>query len=672
MILLYLFISLFIGINIRVNIILGLIEAVILLALFVYRFRDKRVLLVLFSLGVGVGLSFIRPSYSYDTNKDFVVVEVKENYYIVSHFYERLYVSEYGHTHEVGDILSIRGQKFDFDFTTTESSFDYSEYLHNKGIHKRLIITEKNVKFSNPIKVNNAKKRFLANLDEDTQSMVQSILFGGGSNGDTKELFQDLHLNRLISSSGLYLHALDSLFLFLLSYIFKKEKHQELCSLILLSFYSVLTFPRFVVIKFIFLKILRFINNHLLKQKLSYPSIIGFSGIFFLLIDHNYAYQDSFLLSYFIPLLVFFTRNSFTRLKGWKKKVYIPVVVYIAFIPFYLSYYHELSIFSIFLQFILIPFLFIFAFLSFLGFLGIPLYQGLNGYTIFFNIFLKNISPIMIKIYAPEFPSFLIFLFELLYLVILYYLSIRNVDMYKWLIVLSSTAMSIYLLPIKPLVTSSVSFINVGQGDSCLIQKGATAILIDTGGNLYHDLAKESLIPYFKKNQIYDIDLLITTHNDYDHMGAVSSLVENFKVKQYVTSYQDFPLTINNITITNYNTYTSMWTEENDRSLVLTFSVKNTNFVITGDAPIKIEKQIMKDYKEIKCDILKVGHHGSKTSSCDEFIAYLNPSEAVISVGKNNKYGHPHQSVLSILNHHNIKIRRTDLEGTIKYSYVFT
>ena len=93
--------------------------------------------------------------------------------------------------------------------------------------------------------------------------------------------------------------------------------------------------------------------------------------------------------------------------------------------------------------------------------------------------------------------------------------------------------------------------------------------------------------------------------------------------------------------------------------------------MITGDAPIKIEKQIMKDNKEIKCDVLKVGHHGSKTSSCDEFISYLSPSEAVISVGKNNKYGHPHPSVLSILNRHNIKIRRTDLEGTIKYAFVF-
>ena len=671
MILLYLFLSIFIGINIRVNIILGLIEALILLSLFIYRFRSKKVLLVLFGLGLGIGLSFIKPTYNYDTNKDFLVVEVKENYYIVSHFYERLYVYEKEHTHEVGDILSIKGEKVDFDFTVLESDFDFGEYLNKKGIYKKLIIKDKKVKFSNFIKINAWKNKFLSHLDEDTKSMVQSILFGGGSSSDTKELFQDLHLNRLISTSGLYLHAFDTLFMFLFSFISKKDKYKELGSLILLSLYSVLTFPRFVVIKFIVIKAMRFINSYLLNKKLSYPTIIALSGILFLLIDHNYAYQDSFLLAYFIPLLLFFTRNSFIRITGWKKKALLTGVIYISFIPFYLSYYHELSIFSFPLQVILTPFLLLYFLFSLLAFFGLPIYQGLNGFTGLFNIFLKNISPIMLKIYAPELPSFFILLYEVVFILVLYYLSIGNKDVYKIMISISVGAMTIYLIPIKPLITTSVSFINVGQGDSCLIHQGTTSILIDTGGSIYKDIAKDCLIPYFKKMQIYDIDLLITTHNDFDHMGAVSSLVNNFPVKEYVTDYKSFPLTINNITITNYNHYQSMWKEENDTSLVLSFSVKNTNFVITGDAPIKIEKQIMKDNKEIKCDILKVGHHGSKTSSCDEFISYLSPKEAVISCGVNNKYGHPHQEVLTILNRHKIKVRRTDLEGTIKYSFVF-
>ena len=86
-----------------------------------------------------------------------------------------------------------------------------------------------------------------------------------------------------------------------------------------------------------------------------------------------------------------------------------------------------------------------------------------------------------------------------------------------------------------------------------------------------------------------------------------------------------------------------------------------------GDAPSWVEKKIIKDFESIPCDILKVGHHGSDTSSCEEFITYMNPETAIVSCGKNNKYGHPSKSVMATLNKHSIEIRRTDLEGTITF-----
>ena len=106
--------------------------------------------------------------------------------------------------------------------------------------------------------------------------------------------------------------------------------------------------------------------------------------------------------------------------------------------------------------------------------------------------------------------------------------------------------------------------------------------------------------------------------------------------------------------------------------MVIGFSLNKTSYLITGDAPIEVEKNIIKEFDNVPCDILKVGHHGSNTSTCDEFIKYLRPKEAVISCGKNNRYGHPKPKVLKILEDNNVKIRRTDLEGTIKYrSFVF-
>ena len=86
-----------------------------------------------------------------------------------------------------------------------------------------------------------------------------------------------------------------------------------------------------------------------------------------------------------------------------------------------------------------------------------------------------------------------------------------------------------------------------------------------------------------------------------------------------------------------------------------------------GDAPKWVENEIMKDHESIPCDILKVGHHGSDTSSSDKFIQYTSPEVAIVSCGKNNKFGHPSKSVVDTLNKYHIPIRRTDLEGTITY-----
>ena len=112
--------------------------------------------------------------------------------------------------------------------------------------------------------------------------------------------------------------------------------------------------------------------------------------------------------------------------------------------------------------------------------------------------------------------------------------------------------------------------------------------------------------------------------------------------------------------------------EENDKSLVIGFHNCQKDFLIMGDAPSYIEKEIIKHHESIPCNILKVGHHGSNTSTCDEWVKFVNPEEAIISCGKNNRFGHPNKEVVDVLNKYQIKIRRTDLEGTIRYSSMFT
>ena len=323
------------------------------------------------------------------------------------------------------------------------------------------------------------------------------------------------------------------------------------------------------------------------------------------------------------------------------------------------------------MQVLLTPIFVLFGVTSIISSYGLPLYPIIE----ILAQFIYRVSSLLVKmkfaINVPEMNDFVLIIYYSLYFVSCYYFSIHFKLVYKYLILASSLFTFIYMMPIKNGLTDRVTFINVGQGDSCLITHRYTSILIDTGGSIYRDIANDCLIPYFKSERIYDIDLVITTHEDYDHMGALSTLKQNFTVKEWINDASKFPIDIDGIRFVNYNTFYTERSDDNDKSLVIGFRLFNTDFLIMGDAPIEVEKQMIKTYKSIPCDILKVGHHGSDTSTCDEFVKFISPKEAVLSVGR-NRYGHPSKKVINILEKNNVKVRSTLEEGSITYtSYTF-
>ena len=161
--------------------------------------------------------------------------------------------------------------------------------------------------------------------------------------------------------------------------------------------------------------------------------------------------------------------------------------------------------------------------------------------------------------------------------------------------------------------------------------------------------------------------MVFITHYDYDHYGALQELNKTYPIERIYDYTSSFPVSFGDITFTNYNYYWSASMEENDKSLVLGFNFMNKDYLVMGDAPYSVEKEIIKSGQAVPCDILRVGHHGSNTSTCEEWVKYVTPQEAVISVGKGNRYGHPNKEVINVLNKYKIKIRRTDIEGTIIY-----
>lgn len=233
----------------------------------------------------------------------------------------------------------------------------------------------------------------------------------------------------------------------------------------------------------------------------------------------------------------------------------------------------------------------------------------------------------------------------------------------------------------------SVSFLDVGQADSVLIRNGNYNMLIDAGNN--ED--GEKLVNYFKSLGIGEFTYVFATHPHEDHIGGMDDIINNFKIDNYympnklstTKTFMDVldALDRRNLKYTVPNKgdtlklgdanikviYAGDETNDiNDSSIILKLTYGKTSFLLTGDATSNVEKEIYDD--DIKSDVLKVAHHGSTYSSTDVFLDKVKPYYAVISVGKNNIYNHPSNNTLEKLNKRNIKVYRTDLDGTITFT----
>lgn len=236
----------------------------------------------------------------------------------------------------------------------------------------------------------------------------------------------------------------------------------------------------------------------------------------------------------------------------------------------------------------------------------------------------------------------------------------------------------------------SVHFIDVGQGDCILINVNDYNLLIDSGPST----ARNDLLNYLDKLDIFKLDYVIATHPHEDHIGNMDALIHKYHIGKFlapkatastitfenmVTALNDKNLKISVIstgsnsinlgketsimfyTLPNLNTDDEL----NLYSPIIKLTYKNISFLFTGDAELKNEEFLIKNEINLRSHILKIGHHGSSSSTCEAFLNSVNPKVAIISVGSNNKYGHPAASTLNLLKNYHIKLYRTDLLGTI-------
>ncbi len=664
------FIGLYLGILATFDTPIIVVIAMIMIVVFTYyRFGTAAMLTLFLAFLCGFSSRYLTSSLEPASAHFYLVIDAHENYLIVQNKLTRLYVYMRHHPYQVGDVILAEGFVKPINFFRVEGQFDFAKYLNNKGIQHELIFTHKSDVFLLPWRIQNIKSRFLNNFDSDTRIYLDAILFATRDyNHDIVSNLASLNLLYLLSVSGLLIHGhLKILNLILIR--FMSEKKAQRLAFISLVPWLFLNITSVVLWRIIGGSILNLILKDKGSYHWSYWSKKASLGIMMLLFSRYIVNHPGFYLSFGIASILYIVKENkhHESIMNRLKNRYIPLLILLPFLA------NTQGLVNLISWLLLGPLVMVHSSMLTLGLLSLyslPLVNIIRPLTRLSHLLISSSQVVKLQLHFAMFTP-LIILGYYLFFSLSFFLKQLHVKVTKNIGCFGLTLMIIFsILPISNLYEQALFFINVGQGDAILIKNKRSAILIDTGGSIYLDIASVSLVPFFHRHGIDKIDTLIITHDDYDHRGALNSLQSQFPISEIILEPTDFPIVRAGIHFDNINPL-NQCLDANMCSLVLYFQFMDYQWLLMGDAPSEVEILIIDNHPILPTDYLKVGHHGSTTSTSTSFLRHIQPHEAIISVGQ-NQYGHPHPEIIRRLEEQGITIRRTDIEGTITYRKVFS
>lgn len=555
-------------------------------------------------------------------------------------------------------------------------------------------------------------------LPTGNATVMKAMLFGNKKEleEDIKNLYQNNGIAHILAISGLHISLLGMSVYRLLLYLPIPRWIVLFGSELFLLLYGCMVGFSASAFRAIFMFTL-FLLSKVLKRSYDMLTAMAASAVIQLLIHPGYLFDCGFQLSYaaimgigiLLPAveeLVDMLKNKYLK-KGLS--LFLPSLSVTLFTaPILIYHYYELSFFSIVLNFIVLP-LMSPLLLSGIGMLGVA--NLVTGFGMLFAIPINAILwifetgckllemlPIGRKNIAPFSASVMIIYYMLLFGVTISVKQKRHVHQLIFIFV----AMIILIIPRKP--DFSVWMLDVGQGDcNVIFTEEGNCFVIDCGSTSKYNVGQKILIPFLKYHGVGRVDGVIITHPDADHMNGVLELLElgeeeNISVagvylyeKGLENEPESWEELINLVEVQDIQVFgigqgdilqTDSISMEciyplkeqegltgNEASLVMKVECGDFQGLFTGDLEIEGERQILGEYTDLfdgeTCDLLKVGHHGSSGSTSAEFLRWVSPDYAVISCGKNNSYGHPHEETLERLRDGEVLILTTPNYGAI-------
>ena len=630
-------------------------------------------------------------SISLSGNKLSLIVKnkekVKATYYLTNK--DEIHLIKQIH---LGDKVRLEGE-FSLPLTKKdEYSFDYERYLKTKKIYYLFKIEKLSV-ISSSKNIFLHIKEFVINRCKDKYLKV--FILGDKSSLDSSVVrtYQDLGISHLFAISGMHVSLLSTMLLKLLKWLKVKEDNRlKIVSCILLFYLFLTTFSVSILRAVLFFICFSF--NKIYYTYIDSKNIFLLVAAISLFINPFYIYDVAFIYSYSISFSLIVMANFINSFKSYFKSLFVTSIIsFLVGIPTSLYFFNQLNFLSIIYNLFYVPFISYIVFpLALISFLVPQVLKVFELSVSFLEFTASTLSKITFsKLVFCSCNILIYFIYIILIICILKLISSSNKR-----VVLIFILLLVFHYFIPTLFDKNyLMMIDVGQGDSILIHSKEKNMLIDTGGieTYQNKLFKSSndskvvintTIPLLKKFGISKIDYLVLTHGDFDHAGEAINLIRNFNVDKIYLNQGKFNSLEKNIIMNHKKTFqiaegdliklgrislielNKAFDDENDSSTILLMYYKNLKILLTGDASVKSEKYILDTYDLGHVDILKLGHHGSKTSTGEDLLKEIRPSLGLISCGKDNKFNHPHKVTIEKLKKYKIRYLRTDIEGSIK------
>lgn len=547
-------------------------------------------------------------------------------------------------------------------------------------------------------------------LPQKESNILKAMILGEKQflDNETIDLYRTSGIYHILAISGLHIGIL-SLFL---TKIFKfvNRRFGYIFVIIILIFYCIFTGASLSTIRATIMCITVLIANILFRNP-DFISSISLSAIILLIKNPYYIFDIGFLYSYTSVFSIAFLGGricNIYNITGIYKAFIISFFVCLSIKPITAYYFYNFTILDTFLNIIIIPFMSIVVIIGFIssivGMFSISIAKFLIGSVYYilrlFTYMCKVVENMNFNNIIIGRPS--TFVIIGLY-IMLFFIGYTFYDKYllkkrkKFINIGMSifiTFVSISILIPKPF---SITMLDVGQGDSIVGINNDGVFLIDGGGNNNFSTGENIILPYLKSKGIETIDFVFVSHNDSDHIKGVIEILDKINIKNLF-------LPINNTLDENYETLLNIAKDknipiyflqngdsltlgknlnfdvlhpnkefldkdDNNNSLVLKLNYNNNSVLFTGDIEKQAEDFLLDNNKNLKSDILKVAHHGSKTSTTTDFIKNVTPKDALISCKENNIYKHPSEETLKTLKDANINIYRTDKNKSITIKF---